>query len=152
MNIEEFLADQREKIQQDKNRIHSSSFFNKTIPKNLFPEDVDLNANSVEEELTISGKLSLGNGSTYSHAQKDNPEADVAMSSKDSKNAANEIHLLHLVTQDTIEADEQENHNHSRKSKEVSDSHPISFDKLPLCYETSDQVSQFYSFQLLLIE
>lgn len=113
MNIEEFLEEQREKLQQDKNRILSSTFA-KDIPKDFFP-DVDLNANSVEveEPISISGKLSLGNGSAQENE-------DVSSMSKDSKNAANEIQLLQVVTQDdtsSIQGSEKSRSSSARKCK-----------------------------------
>lgn len=117
MNIEEYLEEQREKLQQDKNRILSSTFA-KDIPKDFFlsGQDVDLNANSVEVEeppISISGKLSLGNDSTQ---ENEDILHDVSSMSKDSKNAANEIQLLQVVTHDDTSLQGKEKENQSSRS------------------------------------
>lgn len=126
MDIENFLAEQREKLEQDRNRILSSTF-TKEIPKELFQstKDVDLNANFVEEPISTSAKLSSLATATVpdDNAQEAEKNSDVGMS-KDSKNAANEIQLLQ-VTQDDLVGSEKENNSprvsSSRRSK-VSDS------------------------------
>lgn len=141
MDIEVFLAEQREKIQKDKNRILTSTF-TKEVPKNLFLEfhqktrivTDDLNANSVEVEEpqpeSTSAKLSSLTTVPDDNAQKENileieQIEDVSSLSKDSKNAANQIQLLQV----THDENNSSRSSSARKSK-VSDFNFIAFDKL----------------------
>lgn len=100
MNIEEFLAEQREKIKQDRNRILSSTF-TKEVPE-FFP-DIDL-----EEPISISGKVSLGNGSAQEDENQNIDEQTFGVPlSKEFKNAANEIQLLQIDTHDNSQGNEK---------------------------------------------
>lgn len=140
MNFEEFLAAEKEKLEQDKNRILSSTF-TKEIPKDLFlqqnqeqmqqqiEKDIDLNANlvvaGVEEPISTSAK-----SSSLATVPDDNvgattetvlyfPASDASMS-KESKNAVNEIHLLSGTQENGHEKEEIKSNSSSNNSRSSS--------------------------------